>query len=272
MYIHILTNLALAPVPMDPPAGHDGDVQVEGEGRDQLEEELSQEVKLYLSRDTADADDSNVQEETESTTVVYQDKIKPPQVAQVKEIETNSGASDIEPKTRKESHEKQPNVPSKRSNPRLVTSLREGMNFQEDALTFLQEDISNSHEFGGEDVLENLQESMRYDSLSTAYSGIEAASTATNLVARAVARQTGKPMNKIPLLHMIEWDPESAKECQLISDQYEPDSPCVFGNIASFYRVELQPMVRSLRESLLFLLHEQHSYTVLYPVYDHPNS
>lgn len=226
------------------------------EKRDAIEEELSQEIQELFGPTEDD-------EEGIESTVVCQNTIQPPQVA-----------SDIHPNSRKETPEPETplHVPPKRSNPRMVNSLREGMNFQEDALTFLEEDISYSHEFGGEDVLENLQKAMQDDSLSTAYSGIEAASTATNLVARALARQTGMPMIKVPLLHMIEWDPESAKECQLISKQYEPDSPCVFGNIASFYRPELQPLIRSLQESLLFILHKQHSYTISCPVYDHSDS
>lgn len=146
--------------------------------------------------------------------------------------------------------EQQVPVPDRRSNI-MVSSLKDGLKFQEDCLAFLEEDLDNSNEFGGENVLENLHAALSEDSLSTAYSGIEAVSTATNLVARALSLRTGQPMIKVPLLHMVEWDPESQQECLLLSKEYGVEkSPCVFGNIASFYRPEMQELVKSLQESL----------------------
>ena len=137
-----------------------------------------------------------------------------------------------------------------RENRRKVSSLAEGLAFQEDALHFLEES-----KLFGEDVLGSLRDALSEDSLSTAYSGVESASAATNCNCRALASKLGEPQTRVPLLHMIEWDKDSQQELLLWSKHHEPNcSPCVFGNIASFDRPEVQEVIQSLQATFLHLL------------------
>ncbi|CAK9049373.1 Uncharacterized protein SCF082_LOCUS27458 [Durusdinium trenchii] len=46
---------------------------------------------------------------------------------------------------------------------------------------------------------------------------------------------------------MIEWDSESQQELLLLAKQDPENSPCLFGNIASFYRPEMRDLIHSLQ-------------------------
>lgn len=98
-------------------------------------------------------------------------------------------------------------------------------------------------------VIEQLREALLEDSLSTCYSGIESAHTATNCIAYALSELTGEDMTHVPLYHMIEWDVQNRKELLLMSDM-RPNC-CLFADVAGFFREELLSTIEQLKETYL---------------------
>eukprot|EP00435_Cladocopium_sp_Y103_P015431 s3436_g3.t1 len=121
---------------------------------------------------------------------------------------------------------------------RIVKTVEQGLEFQKDALQFLLTD----DECDDPDVVINqLTEALESDSLSTCYSGVESAHTATNCTAYALSELTGNPMVRVPLQYMIEWDPENQKELLLVAESH-PEC-CLFGDVASFFREEIHETI-----------------------------
>lgn len=122
---------------------------------------------------------------------------------------------------------------------RIVNTVRKGLEFQKDALQFLMtDDQCNS---SPEAVMATLQESLANDSMSTCYSGIESAHTATNCNAFALSEATGTQRIKVPLYHMIEWDTENQKELLVVAKDHP--NCCLFGDVCGFFREEIQETV-----------------------------
>lgn len=122
---------------------------------------------------------------------------------------------------------------------RIVKTVQKGLEFQKDAQQFLMtDDQCNS---SPEAVMATLQASLEDDSMSTCYSGIESAHTATNCNAFALSEATGTQRIKVPMYHMIEWDKENQKELLLVARDHP--NCCLFGDVSSFYREEIQETV-----------------------------
>ena len=122
---------------------------------------------------------------------------------------------------------------------RIVKTVQKGLEFQKDALQFLvTDDQCNS---SPEAVMDTLQTALADDSLSTCYSGIESAHTATNCNAFALSEATGTERVRVPLYHMIEWDKENQKELLLVA--HDHPGCCLFGDVSGFFREEIQTTV-----------------------------
>lgn len=133
---------------------------------------------------------------------------------------------------------------------RIVKTVKQGLEFQRDALQFLVTDESCDDP---ESLVNHLQEAVQYDSLSTCYSGIESAHTATNCNAYAFSEATGNPMVRVPLLHMVEWDTENQQELMMVAESH-PEC-CLFGDISSFYRDELSETIGQLKDHMCIVVH-----------------
>ena len=132
---------------------------------------------------------------------------------------------------------------------RIVKTVQQGLEFQKDALEFLVTDGSCDDP---DSFVNHLQEALQQDSLSTCYSGIESAHTATNCNAYAFSKATGNPMVCVPILHMVEWDTESQKELLMVAESHP--QCCLFGDIATFYRDELADTIRQLKDHMCIIV------------------
>lgn len=72
---------------------------------------------------------------------------------------------------------------------RIVRTLQDGLEFQKHAVNVLLDEPDCDEEA----ILAHLEEALQRDSLSTCYSGVESAGTATNCVAYAVSKATRRP-------------------------------------------------------------------------------
>ena len=122
---------------------------------------------------------------------------------------------------------------------RIVTSVKQGLEFQKDALQFLMTDDECNSE--PEEVLNTLHTALLDDSVSTCYSGIESVHTATNCNAFALSDVSGNRMIDVPLLHMIEWDSENQKEFLLVASKHP--CCCIYGDVCDFFRDEIKQSI-----------------------------
>eukprot|EP00435_Cladocopium_sp_Y103_P057289 s1602_g19.t1 len=166
-----------------------------------------------------------------------------------------------------------PDVESARSRPNkyLARNLLEGLAFPNDAMHFMD----NDEEFFGRDALMRVLNAASSDSMSTPFSGIEAPHTASCANRIALAQYLGIPVTEIPmprLLNMVEWGAEEQRELLVVCKQ---TGSCLFGDIAEFFRPELQDTVAFLKDvggsGLVFLFgialnqQRQRQFKQLYP-------
>lgn len=130
----------------------------------------------------------------------------------------------------------------KRAHKRLTNNLLEGLCFHSDALHFIQSDP----DYFGKDAIEVILAACQDDTMSTSFSGIEAPHTAScaNLAEFLGIDQKLVPMPR--LLHMIEWDVQNRAELMIIAHQ---TGSCLFGDIASFFRKELQETIQMIKDT-----------------------
>ncbi|CAK9108164.1 unnamed protein product, partial [Durusdinium trenchii] len=133
----------------------------------------------------------------------------------------------------------------KRANKRLTNNLLEGLCFHSDALHLIQSDP----DYFGKDAIEVILAACQEDTISTSFSGIEAPHTAScaNRVALAEFLDIDQKLVPMPrLLHMIEWDVQNRAELMIIARQ---TGSCLFGDIASFFRKELQETIQMIKDN-----------------------
>ena len=130
----------------------------------------------------------------------------------------------------------------KRAHKRLTNNLLEGLCFHSDALHFIQSDP----DYFGKDAIEVILAACQDDTMSTSFSGIEAPHSAScaNLAEFLGIDQKLVPMPR--LLHMIEWDVQNRAELMIIAHQ---TGSCLFGDIASFFRKELQETIQMIKDT-----------------------
>ena len=118
---------------------------------------------------------------------------------------------------------------------KVVRSLAEAFMFESDCIeTIWDED--------GDEAVHKLMDAMQDDTMSTAFSGIEAAGTAMQCLRRALSDLTGQDVPKQKVHHQIEWN----KDCQSeLVPLAKLEGTCVFPNIATFFRNELESTVEA---------------------------
>ena len=83
------------------------------------------------------------------------------------------------------------------------------------------------------------------DTMSTAFSGIEAPHTASCANRVAMSKCIGAEIPFPKLLHMIESDPQNQQELLLVARE---TGSCLFGDIGGFFRPELTEVLEQLRQ------------------------
>ena len=124
----------------------------------------------------------------------------------------------------------------KNINPKVVTSLEQGLKFQE----FMVDELCDVHN----QDLDRLVDRLAEDSLSTCYSGIESAHCASMLTSRAITKRAGCEKIDVPILHMVEWQADSRAELLLLAERH---NSCVFGDLESFFRPDLGNVLKELK-------------------------
>ena len=120
---------------------------------------------------------------------------------------------------------------------KIVSSLAESNLFYEDCLQTLMEEEAD-------DKLAKLLDTLQDDdTMSTAFSGIEAAGSAMNCLRYYWGRKLGTKLKLQRVLHQIEWNThcgEELKETALLHDT------CLFSNIQLFFRDEVSDTINNL--------------------------
>lgn len=120
--------------------------------------------------------------------------------------------------------------------PKVVRSMAECFMFEEDCFETIR------REEGDEKVVEIL-DTMRSDTFSTAFSGIEASGAAMNMLRAKWCEKFGIPFERQPVKYQIEWNKECIAE---LLPSCKAHDTCLFTNIASFYRTELKETIDQL--------------------------
>ena len=129
-----------------------------------------------------------------------------------------------------------PSDPSR--NRRIVRSISEAFMLDDDAFQQLLD--CNDEDGDGEDLVLDVWSALQSDSLSTAFSGVEAAGAAVNGLRSTWAARTGLELGPIKILHQVEWNSACLKE--LLPSARLHDT-CCFENIVQFFRPEIKDTV-----------------------------
>ena len=116
---------------------------------------------------------------------------------------------------------------------KVVKTMAESFMFENDCLETLWDE-------DGEDKIHSIIDALQTDTMSTSFSGIEAAGTSMQILRKSLADLTGIDIPRQRFLYQVEWNQECQQE--LLGLAVEHDC-CLFPNIASFYRDELQSTV-----------------------------
>ena len=120
--------------------------------------------------------------------------------------------------------------------PKLVQSLDESYMFYED----IYDQILREH---GEEKMDELLDSMSNDSISTAFSGVEAAACATDSLRSAFSKKSGRELGHVSVRHQIEWNPQCVGELLPRSKRM---NSCIFRNIKQFFRPDIQLRIEEM--------------------------
>ena len=120
-------------------------------------------------------------------------------------------------------------------NKKVVRSMAEAFMFEADCIDTLWDEE-------GDAKIHSLLDAMRDDTMSTAFSGIEAAGTSMQCLRKALANIAGVDVPRQEMLYQIEWNKECQSELLLLAKRH---GTCLFPNIALFYRDELQGTIQA---------------------------
>ena len=126
--------------------------------------------------------------------------------------------------------------PTTKRSRKLVNNMAESYMLHDDCFDEIRE-------ADGQQKIESMFEAMEADSMSTAFSGIEAAGTAMHSVRQAWGRRMGKSLTPARVLHQIEWNQACIDELLPMARKH---NVCLFKNIRQFFRDELQSTVDDL--------------------------
>ena len=130
---------------------------------------------------------------------------------------------------------------------RIASSILEGYEWHDHAVKVLAAASGDDDDDSDPSELEHVLKMAAGDTMSTAFSGIEAPHTASCANRLAMSRVLGREVPMPRLLHMIEYDPQNQQELLLLSKQ-TGNHACLFGDIASFYRPELGDVLAELKQ------------------------
>ena len=119
---------------------------------------------------------------------------------------------------------------------KIVTSMAESALFFEDCLSTL---VSEEDEL----KLGRLFDALQEDSMSTAFSGVEAAASAMHWLRHSWGKVAGGDFGVQKVLHQIEWNEACCQELLPMATQ---NDTCLFQNIQMFFRDELQDTIEKL--------------------------
>lgn len=129
------------------------------------------------------------------------------------------------------------NVSSNRSR-KIASSLAEADLFYDDCLSTILEENNDDAIMGLFDALFDSE-----DTMSTSFSGIEAAGTAMNCLRHSWCKRTKAPFKHQRILFQIEWNTAC---CQELLPHAKQHNICLFSNIQHFFRPELDDTVNRL--------------------------
>lgn len=137
---------------------------------------------------------------------------------------------------------------------RLTNNLMEGLDFVHDFL-LLTKDIHDHDDSDGFD-LESLAHHLSTRTTSIAFAGVGAHDVVDRLLAQALGEILGRHVSPPKSLWHIEYNSSCQSELLLLHDHtlnptiYKSldESPCLFGDIHSFWRPEVVPIIEELRK------------------------
>ena len=125
---------------------------------------------------------------------------------------------------------------SETRNKKIVTSMAESMLFYEDCLTTLASEEE-------EEKLVRLFDALQDDSMSTAFTGIEAAGAAMHNLRHSWGKLAHGDFGKQRVLSQVEWNEAC---CQELLPMAIKNDTCLYQNIQHFFRDEMQETVQML--------------------------
>ena len=100
--------------------------------------------------------------------------------------------------------------------------------------------------------VQNIAKRLEADTVSTAFSGVDAPGTAMNCLRFAAQSQLGHEVRPGRIFHRIEWDAQCQEELKLMAAHQHPkveDRPCLFGDISAFWAPDLKPVICQLQNN-----------------------
>ena len=120
---------------------------------------------------------------------------------------------------------------------KIAGSLLEGLQWHDHAMDVIEDSIDLD--------MHDIVRAAHADTMSTAFSGIEAPHTASCANRSAMGKALGTDIPFPRLLHMIEFDPQNQQELLLVARE---TGACLFGDIGGFFRPELSDVLEQLRQ------------------------
>ena len=100
--------------------------------------------------------------------------------------------------------------------------------------------------------VQNIAKRLEADTVSTAFSGVDAPGTAMNCLRFATQSRLGHEVRPGRIFHHIEWDAQCQEELNLMAAHQHPkveDRPCLFGDISAFWAPDLKPVICQLQNN-----------------------
>ena len=120
---------------------------------------------------------------------------------------------------------------------KIAGSLLEGLQWHDHAMDVIEDSIDLD--------MHDIVRAAHADTMSSAFSGIEAPHTASCANRSAMGKALGTDIPFPRLLHMIEFDPQNQQELLLVARE---TGACLFGDIGGFFRPELSEVLEQLRQ------------------------
>ena len=128
---------------------------------------------------------------------------------------------------------------------KVAHSLEDSMSFWDYCL----DELEDSRQ------LTDLVSGMEGDTVSTAFSGVDAPKVAMNCLHWRLESRLATQIPKTRTLFSIEWNQEAQKELLLLDmkrnkndNTDQSDMPCIFGDMSDFWQADLKPVIEQLKQ------------------------